>query len=118
MNRWSATLLGALLGAGAALLWAPRAGHETRRTLRSNVDELQGRTQDQIHKGRMRVTELVRSSQERADDLKTRLQGQSLEAVERARLQADEAARRAQEHIAESSEPRENRLGREPGMGL
>lgn len=118
MNRWSAMMLGALLGAGAALLWAPRAGHETRRKLRSNVDELQGRTQDQIHEGRMRVTELVRSSQERADEMKSRLKGKSNDALERARLEADEAARRAQEKIAETSETWENRLGREPGMGL
>lgn len=118
MNRWSATLLGALLGAGAALLWAPQSGNETRRRLRTNVDDLQGRTQDQIRQGRMRITELVRSSQERADEMTTRLKGKSNETLDRARREADEAARRAQEQIAETSDNLENRLGREPGMGL
>ncbi|HEY9856967.1 MAG TPA: YtxH domain-containing protein [Stenomitos sp.] len=117
MNRWSALLLGGLLGAAAALLWAPQAGQETRRKLRSNVDELQGRTQDQIRQGRMRITELVRSSQERADELTTRMKGQTSDAIERARREADEAARRAQEQIAETSQNMENRLGPEPGMG-
>lgn len=118
MNRRSAALLGALLGAGAALLWAPLSGRETRRKLRTNVDDLQGRTQDQIRQGRMRITELVRSSQERADELTTRMKGPTRDALDRARQEADEAARRAQEQISETSENLENRLGREPGMGL
>lgn len=116
MNRWSATLLGALVGAGAALLWAPQAGHETRRKLRSNVDDLQGRTQDQLREGRMRITELVRSSQERADELTTRLKGQTDEALDRARQKADEAALRAQDQISERGANLENRLGPEPGL--
>ncbi len=113
MNRWSATLLGAVLGAGAALLWAPLTGTETRRRLRTNVGDLQGRTQDQIRQGRVRITELVRSSQERADELTTRFKGQTSESLERARRLADEAAMRAQEQIAETSE----NAGREPGLG-
>ncbi|HEY9897699.1 MAG TPA: YtxH domain-containing protein [Pantanalinema sp.] len=73
MNRWSATLLGALIGAGAAILLSPDSGARTRRRLRANVEALQDRTQRQWREGRMRITELVRSSQERADEIASRL---------------------------------------------
>ncbi|MNL23752.1 YtxH-like protein [compost metagenome] len=74
MNRWSATLLGALVGAGAAILLAPDSGVETRRRLKANLDAVQDRTQRQWREGRMRVTELVKSSQERADEIASRLE--------------------------------------------
>lgn len=74
MNRWSATLLGALVGAGAAIMLAPHSGPETRRRLKANVDDLQDRTQRQWREGRMRVTELVRSTQERANEIASQLE--------------------------------------------
>lgn len=76
MNRWSATLLGALVGAGAAILLAPQSGPETRRRLKANVDDLQDRTQRQWRQGRMRVTELVKSTQERANEIAARLEAE------------------------------------------
>ncbi|MNY00666.1 YtxH-like protein [compost metagenome] len=74
MNRWSATLVGALVGAGAAILLAPRSGRETRRRILESANDLQDLTQRQWREGRMRVTELVKSSQERADEIASRLE--------------------------------------------
>jgi gas vesicle protein len=74
MNRLSATLLGALIGAGVALVLAPSSGETTRRRLRENVDALQDRAQRQWREGRLRVTELVGSSQERANEIAAQLE--------------------------------------------
>jgi len=75
MNRVSAILLGVLGGAGLGLLLAPRSGPETRARLRRSWDDLQGQTQERLNQGRMRVTELIRSGQERLDETTRRTTG-------------------------------------------
>ncbi len=69
MNRIGATLLGGLIGAGAALLLAPGPGRETRRRLRNRADDLRSDAQDRLAESRMRATELIRSTQERAQEV-------------------------------------------------
>lgn len=74
MKRWSALLFGSAIGAGLAMVFAPRSGKETRRRITQSVDELLGRTQSQFEQGRLRATELMKTGQERATELAQRLQ--------------------------------------------
>jgi gas vesicle protein len=71
--RWF--LLGALLGAGAALLMAPASGEETRRRLSRQARRVRARTEDlmdefgdRVRHGATRVRDEV---EERVDDLRT-----------------------------------------------
>ena len=101
MNRSGAMLLGALIGAGAALLMAPGSGNETRRRLRDQAGSLRTDARGRLVEGRMRATELIRSTQERATDLIDRTQRQMPEALSRSRQAVDEAADRAQRGVEE-----------------
>lgn len=104
MNRWSASLIGALIGAGAALLLAPATGDETRRRMRENLDDIQDLTQDQIQRGRMRVTELIQSGRDVANDLANRAQDQLPEVIDRTRQGVEKATDRAQRAVGNLSE--------------
>ncbi len=112
MNRIGATLLGAVIGAGAAILLAPRSGPETRRRLRDQADSLRTDAQGRLVEGRMRATELIRSTQERAQDLIDRGQQQVPEALSRTRQSVDEAAERAQRRVDEGAERLDTTLER------
>lgn len=54
-------LLGALIGAGVALLFAPRAGTETREELRAGVTRLRERAEDTVRNLQDSVTDTVGS---------------------------------------------------------
>lgn len=108
MNRWSATLLGGLIGAGLALLLAPVPGRETRRRLRQNLDEWQDRTSDRLHQGRMRVTELVQSSQDVVESATTKAQSAVSDLAERTRRASGQASKAAQQPIEELGEQAEH----------
>lgn len=114
MNRMAATLLGAMIGAGVALLMAPRSGTETRRRLRDQADNLRTDARGRIGKGRMRATELIRSTQERAQDWIDRGQQQLPEVMSRSRKAVDEAAERAERQIDMTSPRGENTGERGP----
>jgi len=111
MNRWSATLLGGLIGAILALLLAPSSGEETRRRLRANVDGWQDRTQDRIRQGRMRVTELVQSGQDALESVAKRTQ----EVGERSRQAVRQAGQAAQERLAALGEKPEQAVQPDTG---
>ena len=51
--------LGAIVGAAAGLLFAPKAGDETREELNSRVKELKGKTEDWITEQRTKRTNAV-----------------------------------------------------------
>lgn len=74
MRRLSALLLGGIVGAGAAILFAPRSGVEIRRRLRQGLDEVQGQTMARIEEGRLRATELIKMGQTCGTDLANRMQ--------------------------------------------
>lgn len=72
-NGIGAFLLGALLGAGAALLFAPRSGQETRdvlrskgRQLRSRAEETAGELHERLEDGYVKAKEKVEQRFERA----------------------------------------------------
>ena len=114
MNRFGATLLGALIGAGAAMLLAPRSGPETRRRLRDQADTLRTDARGRLVEGRMRATELIRSTQERAQDLMDRGQQQVPEVMSRGRQAIDEAAERAQRRVDETQTRLDTSMERGP----
>ena len=118
MNRLGATLLGAVIGAGAALLLAPRSGMEMRRRLRDQADTLRTDAQGRLMEGRMRATELIRSTQERTQDMIDRGQQQMPEILSRSRQAVDEAADQAQRKVEEGQQRLESSMerGREEGV--
>ena len=62
-------LIGGLIGAGAALLSAPRTGPETRQMLRYKGEELRGRAMDVAEDTRMRAEEITRKGTQKANQL-------------------------------------------------
>ena len=82
-------LLGALIGAGAALLFAPRTGMQTRSELRAGVDRLRDRAQETVR-------DLQSSVTGRIDDVRGEVSGRvsaAREAVDAGRRAARERAR-------------------------
>lgn len=79
-------LLGALVGAGAALLFAPRTGEETRQELEERARNLKGAAED-------RVREAQRQLEERLDDARTGVRSQ----VDRVREAVDAGRDAAQD---------------------
>lgn len=116
MNRFGATLLGVLIGAGAALLLAPRSGTETRRRLRHQADNLRTDAQGRLEETRMRATELIRSTQDRAQELIDRGQQAMPEALTRSRRVVDQTADKAAqgvEDLTKGIEPPPGRVSEE-----
>ncbi len=88
-NGVGAFLLGALLGAGAALLFAPRSGQETREVLRSRGRQL-----------RSRAEETAGELHERLEDGYVKAKEKLEERFERARRSIDETREGAREAVA------------------
>lgn len=112
MNRIGATLLGAIIGAGTALLLAPRSGPETRRRLRDQAGTWRTDAQGRLEETRMRATELIRSTQDRAQELIDRSQQALPEALSRGRRVVDETADTAQQRLEDVTTRIENPPGR------
>jgi gas vesicle protein len=64
-----ATLLGGMVGAGLALLFAPRSGKETRNLIQDNAMKVKDSASDKMHSAKSRMHRGV----EDARDLKERL---------------------------------------------
>ena len=61
-------LIGALVGAGVALLFAPQAGEETRRYLRKRARRLQAAAEDRVHDLKDRAQKVRRRAEELIGD--------------------------------------------------
>ncbi|MDR0350517.1 MAG: YtxH domain-containing protein [Coriobacteriales bacterium] len=59
MGRFASFLFGAAIGAGAALLFAPRPGEETRALIAEKADEYWGKGQSLYGQGKTRIQESV-----------------------------------------------------------
>jgi gas vesicle protein len=66
-----AFLVGGVVGAGVALLFAPASGAETRRRIREAADDLRERTEELVEESRERIADLVSDGRERIEDLVT-----------------------------------------------
>lgn len=99
MRKATAFIYGALLGAAAGILWAPRSGKETRELLRQKADELIEQGLENYESQRERLIETIESSRknilERSEELKQRIQ----EAREKIMEQVDAATEAAREKI-------------------
>lgn len=74
--RLTGILLGALIGAGAALLAAPYSGQETRDRIKTRSIEMKEMAASKLHDGRERISELAHKGADTATELKGR--GQSI----------------------------------------
>lgn len=107
MFRLGTLLVGGLIGAGIAMLTAPRTGVETKEQLRTRVRGLQDQYGDVIEQGRIRATELVQSSR----DVIEQTQSKVTTALERSRTasSADQTASNTDEQ-AEAQQPPQQQL--------
>jgi gas vesicle protein len=76
MSVVTGLLVGGLIGAGVALLMAPRSGEETRAEIRDKAMEYRDRTKDVVNEtvsqAKSKAGELKEGVLEKADDLKRR----------------------------------------------
>jgi len=79
-NAFLSFLLGAAAGAVVGLLWAPRAGKETRKKIQSWADDMQERGEDLYRTGRQKGEDYIRQGKEKVN-----------EGVEKAKRAADTA---------------------------
>jgi gas vesicle protein len=86
-------LLGSVVGAAAALMFAPQSGEEMREDIRERGIELKGRATDLSEQGRKRAEELAEQARQRA-----------AEAQERGRLALEEQRTRLQQAIDEGKD--------------
>lgn len=86
--------LGALIGAAAALLLAPKSGEETREDLKHAVDDIRAKADKVIHDLSESGEELVKKSKEVLESTKLKMQ-QAIEA-------GKQAAARKREEVAET----------------
>ncbi len=75
-------VLGALVGAGAALLYAPQAGEQTRAILQRNANDLQTRATQAANSVKERLPEQAQDAQDKAQSLLARTKEQAKTAVE------------------------------------
>jgi len=99
VKKVTAFIYGALLGAVAGVLWAPRSGKETRELLKQKADELIEQGLENYESQRERLLDTIESSRksvlERSEELKQRIQ----EAREKIMEQVDAATEAAKEKI-------------------
>jgi gas vesicle protein len=80
-------ILGALIGAGLALLFAPQSGEETQEEIRARASKLKGAAQDRVKEAQERFEHRLADARE---NVKTRVEGVK-EAIESGRHAAVEA---------------------------
>lgn len=97
-------LIGSLIGAGIALLYAPKSGKETREdirrfattsaeTVRAEKEAIQQRISDLMHQISSKTEELIRGGVQLADDKKREI----LAAIQAAKRAYDEERRKLEE---------------------
>ena len=102
MSVFTGMLIGGLVGAGVALLMAPRSGEETRAEIRNKAIEYRDRTLDAVNEtisqGRSRVGELKEDVLGTAEDLKRRGKQTTAQQLDNVARAAESAKSRVQEY--------------------
>lgn len=103
-SSFSAFFWGALIGAGIALLTAPRKGEETRQMLKERQHELMDKANDLAVNAREKAVEKV-------DQVKTRAVELQTEATEKGRSLVEQAKETARNYVATAAERTEEVAG-------
>jgi gas vesicle protein len=88
-NAWLAPLLAGIVGAGLALLFAPRSGKETREKIQEQAKDLQ----QQVEEGMKSARESLSHSIQEAQDLKDRITIALSDSREQSRKREEELER-------------------------
>ena len=99
MSVVTGLLVGGLIGAGVALLMAPRSGDETRAEIRNKAMEYRDRTKDVVN-------ETVSQARSKADELKEGV----LEKAEDLKRRGKQTAAQQLDHMAQAAETGKNRV--------
>lgn len=67
-------ILGAVLGGAAALLYAPQAGEDTRKQIKTKIDELEEELEKMRIKLKEKGTELKEDAREKIKELEVRIE--------------------------------------------
>lgn len=94
MNTTGSFVLGALVGATAALLFSPRTGAETREELRRTLDKGRDQVGTKGAAAQLRLTEMVHDIQEKTKELMN-VGGEVAEAKRQDLMEAIQVAKRA-----------------------
>ncbi len=98
-NRFSAFVTGGLVGLAVGVLFAPRAGRETRDDLRRRTDELMEQGRGSYENQRGRVLEAIDVGRDAAGERTEGLKARINETREKLKAQVDSAADSAREKI-------------------
>lgn len=103
-------IVGMMLGAIAALLFAPRTGKETRKQIKETADELYEDSRERVSEGGKRALEVISSQRgtaaQRIDSLKKRIQQTKEEVVQatgEAKGRAIQEAQKLEEQVQKLS---------------
>ncbi len=99
MSVVTGLLIGGLIGAGVALLMAPRSGEETRAEIRNKAMEYRDRTKDAVN-------ETVSQAKSKADDLRQGV----MEKAEDLKSRGKQTASQQLDHIAHAAETGKSRV--------
>jgi gas vesicle protein len=102
MSVVTGLLVGGLIGAGVALLMAPRSGEETRAEIRNKAMEYRDRTKDVVNEtvsqAKSKADELTGGVMEKAEDLKRRGKQTAAQQLDHLSQAAETGKSRVQEY--------------------
>lgn len=93
--------LGAIIGAAAGLLFAPKAGMETREDLKKAADDLKSKAEGIVGELSTSVEQLVQKGKEVAETAKTKI-GHAVDAGKQAMAETKESLRNKAEESSDS----------------
>lgn len=97
-------LLGAIVGAGAALLYAPQAGEQTREFVRRNATDLQESATQGVQTAKEKIQERTGAAQDTARDALPQASPEVEAAAADSRAQARATAQKAKQAVTETAE--------------
>lgn len=97
-------VMGALVGAAAAILMAPQSGEETRRQIREKGVELKSQAEDELRAAIARAEEAAEQARARITELQAELEARGVEMVEDARRQVSAQADEIKGRVSEAVE--------------
>jgi gas vesicle protein len=97
-------VIGALVGAAAALIMAPQSGEETRQQIRDKGVELKGQAEDELRAAIARAETAAEQARARMLELQAELEARSKAAVDDARKQVTDLADETKGRVSKAVE--------------